>query len=236
MKLTDNQTFPGLWDYLTSHMTQERKDRFEQVASMRTHYLSVVIEDVFQPQNASAVIRTCECFGVQNLHIIENNNEYNVNPDVVRGSDNWIHIHRWNKKNQNTIDCIKHLKQEGYTIAATSLNETSISLYDLPVNKPLALVFGNEGKGISSNVKQHADVFVKIPMYGFTESFNISVSAAICLSHITEKIRKEHKHWQLSREQKNELLLQWICIHLKNSAQMIERYLSENGIQPHGFV
>ena len=236
MKLTDESIFPDLWEFLTSHLTQERKTRFEEVAGMRTNYVSVVIEDIFQSQNASAVIRTCECFGIQNLHIIENNNEYNVNPDVVRGSDNWIHIHRWNKKKQNTVDCLRQLKQEGYTIAATSLNENSTSLYDLPVNRPLVLVFGNEGKGISSNVKQHADVFVKIPMYGFTESFNISVSAAICLSHITEKIRREHQHWQLSREQKNELLLQWICVHLKNSAQIIERYMSEKGIQLKGFV
>jgi tRNA (guanosine-2'-O-)-methyltransferase len=227
MKLTDNQTFPGLWDYLTSHMTQERKERFEKVASMRTYHISVVIEDVFQPQNASAVIRTCECFGIQKLHIIENNNEYNVNPDVVRGSDNWIHIHRWNKKNQNTVDCLKQLKQEGYTIAATSLNENSISLYDLPVNKPLVLVFGNEGKGISSNVKQHADVFVKIPMYGFTESFNISVSAAICLSHLTGKMRNSDVQWQLPEKEQRTLLIEWMYKHLKNPDGFIERFINE---------
>ncbi len=225
MNLVDTDVFPDLWNYLTNHLTAERKQRLEFVASMRTRFLTVVIEDIFQSQNASAVLRTCECFGIQDVNIIENENEFQVNPDVVLGSANWLTIRRWNEKQRNSKDCLDFLKSQGYTIAATSLSDESIPLNEYLLKGKTALVFGNEADGISDEVKQHADVFIKIPMLGFTESFNISVSAALCLSHFSQPLRDSEFQWQLDQKEKNELLLEWISRHFKNSELMIERFL-----------
>lgn len=225
MNLTDNQIFPELWEYLTAHLTPERKQRFEFIASMRTRFITLVIEDIYQPQNASAVLRTCECFGIQDVHIIENENEFHVNPDVVLGSANWLTIRKWNENQHNSQDCLQFLKKQGYTIAATSLSDESVSLNEYQLQGKTALVFGKEADGISDEVKQHADVFIKIPMLGFTESFNISVSAAICLAHLSSHLRNSQFQWKLEQEEKNELLLEWISLHFKNSELMIERFL-----------
>lgn len=225
MNLADNLIFPELWEYLTAHLTPERKQRFEQVASMRTRFLTVVVEDIFQSQNASAVLRTCECFGIQDVHIIENENEFQVNPDVVLGSANWLTIRKWNEYKNNSGNCLQFLKDQGYTVAATTLCENAVSLNDFTLPGKTALVFGNEADGISDTVKEHSDIFIKIPMLGFTESFNISVSAAICLSHLSSLLRNSQCKWELELEEKNELLLEWISGHLKNSELMIERFL-----------
>lgn len=229
MKLTDEDIFDELWSFLANHVTPERKKRFEEVVSTRTRFLTVIIEDLYQPHNASAVLRTCECMGIQDVHIIENQHEYRINPDIVLGSSNWLTLTQWNAEQHNTTNCIQHLKSQGYTIAATTLHDESIALPDFQITKKTALVFGNEVEGISDIVKQNADVFLKIPMYGFTESFNISVSAAICLSTICSKLRQSTMQWQLTTLEQRELLLEWIALHLKNSSYMIDRFLSSRG-------
>jgi tRNA (guanosine-2'-O-)-methyltransferase len=208
MKLTDEDIFDELWSFLANHVTPERKKRFEEVVSTRTRFLTVIIED---------------------LYIIENQHEYRINPDIVLGSSNWLTLTQWNAEQHNTTNCIQHLKSQGYTIAATTLHDESIALPDFQITKKTALVFGNEVEGISDIVKQNADVFLKIPMYGFTESFNISVSAAICLSTICSKLRQSTMQWQLTTLEQRELLLEWIALHLKNSSYMIDRFLSSRG-------
>jgi tRNA (guanosine-2'-O-)-methyltransferase len=230
MELYDNQVFPGLWEYLTAHITPERRNRLEEVVSLRTRFLTVVVEDIYQAQNASAVLRTCECLGIQDVHIIENENEYQLNPLVVQGSANWLTLNRWNLKKENTEDCLQHLKNEGYQIAATSLHDEVVDLNDFDVKKKTALVFGNEKNGISDEVRKHADVFLRIPMVGFTESFNISVSAAICLYQFMNILKKSDLPWQLSQEEKNALLLEWVSKNFIYIDLMIERFLSENDI------
>jgi len=227
MKLTDPNTFPDLWDYLTEHVTPQRKERFESVVAHRTRFITVVLEDIFQPHNASAVLRTCECLGIQNLHIIENENEYCINPDVVLGSANWLTLKQWNSKKSNTSDCLTHLRKSGYTIVASSLAQDCTELPQFEITKKTALIFGNEVNGISDTVRQEADSFVRIPMFGFTESFNISVAAAIMLSQLTVKLRNSGLKWNLTLVEKNELLLEWICKHLKNSNLIINRFISD---------
>lgn len=227
MKLSDNNIFPGLWEFLTNHISAERRSKFEEVVANRTRFITVVLENVYQSQNASAVLRTSECFGIQDIHIIENGNEYNVNPDVVRGADNWLNIRNWNQQEHNTSDCLKYLKKKGYCIAATTLHDDSIPLHDFFPERKTAMVFGNEMHGISNIVNEQSDVFVKIPMVGFTESYNLSVSAAIILSHLSKWMRSAHIQWQLTKKEQNELLLHWISNHLKNSRLMIERYVND---------
>jgi len=209
--------------FLCEHITENRLETFEKVLKERTKYITVVLEDIYQPHNASAVLRSCDCFGIQDVHIIENRNRYKVNQDVALGSTKWLNLQRYSEKNNNTADALQRLKKDGYRIIATSPHTDDTELYDFDVTKgKAAFVFGTELTGISDIVKEGADEFVRIPMYGFTESFNISVSAALVLQHMAHEIRSKKAAWKLSREERNEILLQWLRSTVK-SAPLIER-------------
>lgn len=218
-------------DYLSQFISETRRAKFDTVLNYRTRHITVVLEDLYQPHNASAVLRSCDIFGVQDIHIIENKNAYTVNKDIALGAPKWLNLHKYRKEENNSLDCIKKLKEQGYRIVATTPHEKDCNLEDLSVDKPLALFFGTELTGISETVREYADEYVKIPMYGFTESFNISVSAALCLHSLKEKLHKSSIDWHLNDIEKDELLLQW----LKNSipkVELIEKdYLKKNSIK-----
>lgn len=215
--------------YLQEFVTPEKVLLFDEVLNQRTRYISVVLEDIYQSQNASAVLRTCDCYGIQDVHIIENQNKYCLNPDVVIGANKWLNLHKYNKKKNNTTDALKSLKKNNYRIVATSLQKekcTDLDSLDLEKGKT-ALVFGTETRGISKEVVSLADEFLKIPMYGFTQSFNISVSAAICLHHLSGKMRNSDIKWKLTDEETDELRFEWLKKSIKSSKLIIEKYLSD---------
>ena len=202
----------GLIEYLSRFVTPERRNNFSRVINFRTRYFTVVLEDIYQSHNASAVLRSCDCFGIQDVHIIENRNDYNINPDVTLGSNKWLTIHRHNQKENNTIDTINDLRKNNYRIIATSPHEKKeikIENFDLTRGKA-AFIFGSELKGISDAVKDEADEFLNIPMYGFTESFNISVSAAIVLHDLVTKLHRSEILWQLTETEKQEIIFNWL--------------------------
>ena len=208
--------------HLSSFISDNRKKRLNEVIQFRTRYLTVVLEDIYQPHNASAVLRSCDCFGIQDVHIIENKNTYKVNPDVAMGAANWLSLYKYSGQENNTAFCLQALKEKGYKIVVTSPHENGHDIEQLPLNNKTALVFGTELKGISSEVEKYADAFVKIPMFGFTESFNISVSAALCLFSLTNKMRQLPFNWALTDDEKKEIMVSW----LKNSvskSDIIER-------------
>lgn len=212
-----------LIDYLCKHITSNRKETLERVIKERTKYITVVLEDLYQPHNASAVLRSCDCFGIQDVHIIENRNQYHVDPDIAMGSSKWLSLNQYSEKENNTKDALMNLKKNGYRIVATTPHSSDTELYDFDVTKgKAAFVFGTELTGISDIVKNEADEFVRIPMYGFTESFNISVSAALVLQHMAHEIRKNDVDWQLSLEEKRHVELQWLRSTVKSS-QLIEK-------------
>ena len=215
----------GLIEYLSSVITEKRFEQIQQVLQNRTKYLTVVLEDIYQPQNASAVLRTCDCFGIQDVHIIENENEYNINPDVVQGASKWLSLKYYNERDNNTLTAINKLKADGYRVVATTPHSNDISLNEFDVNAgKTALIFGTEDSGISEIVAEHADEFLKIPMFGFTESFNLSVSAAIILHHLVFKIREIDINWHLSPEESEEILLNWLRLTVKKSELVEKRY------------
>lgn len=218
-----------LIDYLSELVTEDRMHILQKVLDQRTRHLTVVLEDIFQPQNASAVLRTCDCFGVQDVHIIENTNEYQINPDVVLGSSKWLTISNYNTEAHNTEATLKHLKANGYRIVATSPHapEDSFETFDVTTQKT-ALVFGTELTGISDVVKQNADEFLKIPMYGFTESFNISVSAALLLQQLMMQLRKSEVNWQLPEQEKEKILIEWLLKTIKYSDRVLRRFYEEH--------
>lgn len=218
-----------LIEHLASYLTPNRQALFNSVLKQRTRYLTVVLEDIFQPQNASAVLRTCDCFGIQDVHIIENRNDFEVDREVAMGASKWLSLKKYNQLEQNSLEAIRQLKASGYRIVATSPHINDQELHNFDMNKgKAALVFGSELPGISEIIKNEADEFLKIPMYGFTESFNISVSAAIILHHLTLKMKQDPAiEWNLSQEEQQEIKLEWIRRSIKRS-ELIEQRFREN--------
>lgn len=217
-----------LINFLKQFATDNRVELFDKVIESRTRYITVALEDIYQSQNASAVLRTSDCFGLQDVHVIENQNQYNINPDVALGSSKWLNIIKYNKAENNTLEAIQKLRDKGYRIVATTPHKEDVVLGDFDLNKgKLALFFGTELRGLSDLMIENADEYLKIPMYGFTESFNISVSAAIILHHLTDKLRNSNIHWQLSDFEKQELKLAWLKKTIKSSEMLIEEFLSK---------
>lgn len=198
-----------LLDHFYSFLTDNRKELFEKVIRQRTRHVTVVLEDIYQPHNASAVLRTCDLTGVQDVHIIENNYTYEVNPEVALGSSKWLNLIKYNSFEDNLKQAYTQLRKNGYRIIATSLQNDAKSLEDISIEGKMAFVFGTELKGLSDHAIQNADEFVRIPMFGFTESYNISVSAALVLYKITQKLRNSIVEWQLGEDEQIDVLLEW---------------------------
>ena len=220
-----NETEKKLLHHLSNYLTPNRLQLYDQVLSMRTRYLTVVLEDTDKAQNASAVLRTCDCFGIQDIHAIENQTSFSVNRDIAMGSSKWLNLKKYNSGLNNTLEVIQHLKEQNYRIVATSphIDDQDLEDFDLSKGK-VALFFGSERPGISETVRKEANEFIRIPMHGFTESFNISVSAAIILHHLTLKMHQNPNiDWQLSDDEKDTIKLQWIRKSIKR-CDLIEKH------------
>ena len=202
---------------------EKRTELMDRVLNDRTRYITVVLENIYQPHNASAVLRSCDCFGAQDVHIIENSYQYELNPHVSLGAAQWLNLHRHNTLDNNTRECVAGLKKDGYRIVATTPDPKAVSIHDFDVTKgKFALLFGTEKFGLTPEAIALSDEFIRIPMYGFTESFNISVSVSLCLFHFTERIRSENADWHLSKEEQTDIYLDWFRNTTTNS-EMIER-------------
>ena len=220
-----------LLNYLSPYITPERLSLFNRVVEYRTKYITVVLEDIFQSQNASAVLRSCDCFGIQDVHIIENRNQFQLDTEVSLGSSKWLTLNKYKQEENNSLAAIRTLKKQGYKIVATTphINDQKLPDFDITSEK-IALVFGSELPGVSDTILKEADEFLKIPMFGFTESFNISVSAAIVLHHLTDKLRSSEVKWELTENEKTEIKIQWIRNTIKKSELIEKRFWEERGI------
>lgn len=216
--------------FFSEYLSEHKKALFWEVLSWRTRYITVVLEDIFQAQNASAVLRTCDCFGIQDVHIIENRHEYQVNPDVALGAQKWLSLYKYAGGEEPAMDALQHLKDSGYRIIATSphANET-IALEDLDMEKgKCAIVFGSELPGVSAKIMDTADECMCIPMHGFTESFNISVSAAVSLHYLSNKLHNSGLDWKLSDKEQETLHLDWARQSLKRPDLLEKRFKELN--------
>ena len=200
-----------LLNLLLEHVSDNKRQLFEEISADRTRHITVVLENIFQPHNAAAVLRSCDCFGVQDVHIIENENKYEPNKEIDVGSSKWLNLHKYNEKENNTVECIQALKEKGYQVIASTPHTDDCLINELSIDQPTALLFGTEMEGLTPLAMEHADGFVKLPMYGFTESFNISVSVALALFNVTERMRADTSiNWQLSEEEIIDLKLEWV--------------------------
>ncbi len=224
----------GLLEYLGRFITEHKKARMREVLPWRTRYVTLVLEDIYQPQNASATLRTAEILGVQDIYIVENWNAYRLNPKVVLGASKWIHLYRFRQPDgQNTQRCIAYLREKGYRLIATSPhNPTWTSLDEVPLDRPVAFWFGSELEGLSATALEQADGVLRIPMYGFTESYNISVSVGIVLFTIIQRLHRSSLPWRLSPEEQEEVLLTWYLRVLDRGDVLARHYLKQHGWSP----
>lgn len=217
-----------LTDFLSGFISQPRKDTIHKVLAGRTRYLTLVLEDIYQSHNANAVLRTCECLGVQDVHIVENSHTYQYNPDVLRGSDKWLTLYRYQGMPHNTANALYSLKQKGYRVVVTSPHvEKTLMQFNCTTGK-IAVVIGSEGPGVSQVAMDMADDFICIPNIGFTESFNLSVSASIILFSLLQIIRASDVNWPLSAAEKEELLLDWYKKSVRKPDDLLKRFYQDH--------
>lgn len=224
MNLNDLYKSIDYKNYLEGFITENRKLKFNKVLENRTKHFSIAVEDVYQLHNTSAVMRSCEVFGIQNLHMIEQKFSKTIDKEIALGAEKWVDIYR----HTSTENCLESLKKQGYQIVATSPHADAHTLDNFDISKPSAIFFGTEKNGLSQEIMDQADAFIKIPMYGFTESLNISVSAALVINSITNKLRTSALDWKLSEEDLLAKKIDWMRKSIKDIDFVTERYILEN--------
>ena len=214
--------------HLSGCITEKRLALFEQVLAKRTRYLTVLLEDIYQSQNASAVLRTCDCTGIQDVHIVEERNPYEINRDVALGAEQWLSLHFYRREKDNLSRAIQTLRKQGYRIVATTPHKegTTPESFDLQRGKA-AIMFGTELNGLTDQALDQADEYIQIPMAGFTESYNISVSAAITLYTLRKRLEDSSLSWTLGEEERLQLLLDWLRASVKMSDLIENKFIRD---------
>ncbi|MBL7885721.1 MAG: RNA methyltransferase [Flavobacterium sp.] len=212
-----------LLNYLEGFLTESRKEKFLKILENRTNHFTIAMEDVYQLHNTSAVMRSCEVFGIQELNVVEQKFGKRIDTEIAMGAQKWVDINRFNSM-QN---CMDSLREKGYQIIATTPHNDSCMLHEFDITKRSAIFFGTEKEGLSQEVIDQADGYLKIPMVGFTESLNISVSAAIIIQDITNRLRQSNLNWQLKAEEILQKRLTWTRNSIKDIKRIEERYFSE---------
>ena len=215
--------------YLSSFVTEERIELFQTKIKERSRHLTVVLEDVFQSRNISAAMRSADCFGLQDVHIIENKNKFISDKTVSLGAGEWLNIIQHNKTKKNTKLCIENLKKQGYQIIATTPHNSDITLNEVDIeNNKIAILLGTELTGLSNEALSLADKKMKIETHGFTESLNISVSAAICCQNLSNKMRKSDVNWKIKENEADEIILNWLRNTIKSSEEIEQRFFENS--------
>lgn len=228
------ETKKGLVTYLEQFVTPQRRQLIQKNIELRTRHIAVMLENIYQPHNASAVLRSCDCFGVQDAYIIEDINEYRINPEVAMGATKWLTLHRFQSSADNSTGrCLEEMRAAGYTVVATTLRPGAVMLPDIPIDRKLALCFGTEEDGLSDYVHEQADLYLQIPMYGFTQSFNISVSAALSLYELTKRMRQPDSNveWQLSAAERLDLLVDWLVKASTHGKALARQYFRDHNAE-----
>ncbi|MCF7900480.1 RNA methyltransferase [Candidatus Babeliales bacterium] len=225
-----NEQEKKVLQYFSHRVTPQRLKKIEQLLPLRTRHVAVVLEDVYQSHNAGAALRSCDAFGVQDVHCILGRNEFDIDVKMSKGAAQWLDISYYSQEPEEisspTQHCVETLKRDGYKIIATSPHATT-SLHDLKIDEKLAFMFGTEDEGLTEEAIKMADETIKIPMYGFVESFNVSVSIALILFDITTRLRASEVDWKLSDDEQKELKLDWLRNSIDRSELLEKRFLED---------
>jgi len=215
--------------YLSDFVTERRRRRMLEVLAQRTRYLTVVLEDLYQPHNGSAVLRSCDAFGVQDVHIVERKNRYRTNPDIELGTSQWLTLHRHRDSEAAPDALLRTLSEAGYRTVATARRDDAVPLEELDLEAgPVALLFGTEISGLTPETIAGADEALWIPMHGFVESFNISVSVALCLQELSRRLRSSGIDWAIPEEDRRRIYLDWVRKSIKNVEAIEARYTTDS--------
>lgn len=213
---------------LKEFVLPERILTFQKVLSQRTRYISLLIENIYQTHNASAILRTAEALGIQDLYIYERKNHFNPNEEISMGAHKWLNIKKYNENEQSVPEIISKLKNKGYRIVATALHDNAYDIEHIDLNKgKILFLFGTEKEGLTTEIKNQADEFVKIPMFGFTESFNVSVSVGIVLYSVIRKLQKSNINYKLTEEERETLMVEWLAKSIPLGEKVLERILKK---------
>jgi tRNA (guanosine-2'-O-)-methyltransferase len=196
--------------YLQTFLTDERQERFAAVLSQRTRRITVVLEDMYGSHNIGAVLRTCDAFGVQDIHVIEDSHEFQLEPEIALGSQKWLTVSRYRDMPNPRRACVETLRAAGYRLLAVTPHAEASPPEEVDVSSPCALLFGTEKDGLTDELTSLADGAVRIPMCGFVESLNVSVAAALCLYPMLRNMRRNADGWGLTDAEKEVLLLSWV--------------------------
>lgn len=221
----------NFYKLLCEHLTPRKIELFDRVAKERTRHIALVLENIYQAQNASALLRSAESFGIQDLHIIENQHGFQNHHRIAKGAQDWLSLYRYNAETNNTLRCIQHLRQKGYRIAVTALHHNSISIHDMDLSQKTAIVLGTELTGATDQAIALADVCVQIPTVGFTESMNVAGAGAVILASLSQKLRQSSISWQLPEEDQLALKIMWARKTISWSDYLLQMFESGE-IQP----
>lgn len=222
----DADALSDLTGYLLSFVNSDRVARIDHILDRRTRYIVLVLENIYHPYNASAVIRSCECFGVQHIHAVESSNTFVANRAIVQGADKWVTLHRYGD-GDGTRTCLRGLKDSGYRIVAMTPDPNSVPIGKLDIDSPLALCLGSEEPGLTEVALEMADIHARIPMQGFTQSLNLSVSAGIAVEQLSARIRESSRDWHLDPEERGLLRCLWLARSISAGSRIVKRYLEE---------
>jgi len=221
-----------LYERLSAFVTPARRALFDRIAPERTAHITVVLEDVFQSHNASAVLRTCDLLGVQHVHTISTRNRFATNHEITLGSEKWTTVHQ-HIGPEAVPSAVGTLRAKGYRLIATLPRADAFTPEDIPIDAPLAFCFGTELEGLSDDLASRCDSALRIPMFGFTESYNISVAAAITLYTVMRKLRASSIAHRLNEEDLLALKLRWLRASVHDSASIEQRIIEDDARSRH---
>jgi tRNA (guanosine-2'-O-)-methyltransferase len=226
MRTLDLGQKKALYLHLCQHLSPNKITLFDQVWSQRNSALRLVLENIYQPLNASAILRTADALGIHWVDVIENEHPWTINRKIAKGALDWLHIQR----HQAVEEVLLDLKKKGFQIVVTDFSPEAISIHDFVPEKPVALVMGTELSGISSIVKEMADVAVVIPMTGFSKSLNVSVAAGIALSHLTPHTQQLCSAFPFDEDEKYDALIQWACHSIYWSDTLVREFMEQGKV------
>ncbi|HBH23944.1 MAG TPA: rRNA methyltransferase [Cytophagales bacterium] len=217
-----------LWQFLSEYVSEKRKALFDHALAYRTRHIVLVAEDTYKEHNASALIRTCDCFGIQEMHLIEKEHHGKIAPGMTKGAEKWVDTVVHQASNLNTSYCLDQLKAKGYRIVATSPHTKSTTPAQISLVKPIALFFGREKEGLSTEILENADEHLTVPMYGFSESYNVSVTAALVLQQIMHRLHNSDINWQLSENDRLDLKIKWAFKSIAKGELLLQEMIRQN--------
>ncbi|MFH1529052.1 MAG: TrmH family RNA methyltransferase [Bacteroidota bacterium] len=188
--------------------TKQRIDKITSVLSARQHTLRVVLENIHDPHNVSAIYRTCDAAGIPKVTLLYNVEEFpKLSKTSSASAKKWVETEKFSEAEK----CITSLKNCGYKIYSSVLNKNSKSIYDIDLTDKIAIVLGNESRGVSSEVAESSDELIYIPMRGMIQSLNVSVANAVILYEAQRQrmLKGMYDTSQVTEERLNELIDDW---------------------------